>query len=124
MSKFHKQDTYVFVYGTLKKDEKYNYLLDNSTFIGTGKTKNLMSMKEHPEYKFPCLFEKPISHIYGEIYSVDSSIIKDLDKLEEVPTLYMRVPIPILFQNSEIICESFIFNSEFKAKLITDWFTF
>ncbi|RLN49403.1 hypothetical protein BBJ28_00010999 [Nothophytophthora sp. Chile5] len=87
-------ETYVFVYGTLKRG-LYNYetylrpamALGKATFIEVART-------THPEFHmvlnddvfYPCLYRAPTDgyQVPGEVYRVDADTLAALDILEEV----------------------------------------
>jgi len=84
----------VFVYGTLKRGFGNHHFLMGSRFIGTGHTVEKFAM--HTEGGIPFVVEnEPVSYIYGELYSVDNSVLDNLDRLEGHPTWYRRQEIEI-----------------------------
>ncbi|KAG8316700.1 hypothetical protein J6590_044488 [Homalodisca vitripennis] len=87
---------YLFVFGKLKKDEGNHYWMENpehglSKFLGIGQT-----VKKYPltvgKYKTPVLINKPgTGHkILGEIYLVDTFMLRTLDLLEGSPVFNVR----------------------------------
>ena len=86
-------ETYIFVYGSLLSCLKNNYKLENSKYIGDYTSEKLFHMVAY-QNKFPYLLElsidKPKTNIKGEIYKVDSYILKKLDILETHPDIYQR----------------------------------
>ena len=91
---------FVFVYGSLKKDFKFHYLLeDQSIFIGKGKTLEKFSLFKYKNYDFPYMKDLPCKRIKGELYEIDSKTLEDLDLLEGYPTFYNRKQIDIICNN-------------------------
>jgi len=78
----------VFVYGTLRSGFGNHSLISSSKFLGKGITK-----KEYALYQMgiPFLVEDE-SHkqIVGELYSVSSHVLQNLDMLEGHPSWYQR----------------------------------
>jgi len=88
---------YVFVYGTLKRNEpNYHWMISpengKGIFVAKGKT-----MKKYPlviasRYNIPFLLDEAGTgnNIEGEIFEIDEKMLHSLDILEEVPHLYTR----------------------------------
>lgn len=80
--------SYVFVYGTLRRGERYHELL-----LGL---KPQRSTWTAPEYELVSLGEYPAMlsggqrAVFGEVYEVDDALLKLLDDLEDHPALYIR----------------------------------
>ena len=89
----------VFVYGTLKRGEP-NYSLiqpgkqvsGKSVLIGTGHTQNKFPLVIATRYNIPHLLDAvgKGNLVTGEIYSVDESMLNNLDILEGIPKHYQR----------------------------------
>ncbi|XP_017893456.1 putative gamma-glutamylcyclotransferase CG2811 isoform X2 [Ceratina calcarata] len=87
----------VFVYGTLKRGEPNHKLLQDSEngyakFLGLGKTSVPYPLIIATNYNIPFLLKKPgFGHqVFGEVYDVDTMMLKKLDELEEHPAFYKR----------------------------------
>jgi gamma-glutamylcyclotransferase (GGCT)/AIG2-like uncharacterized protein YtfP len=97
--KNEKLTTTVFVYGSLRRDQRLNPVLadhsSDSRYIGQAKT--------HPLYKmydlgaFPCITRDGNTSIVGDLYKVSNRKLRDLDMIEGVPNLYTRETIEIDF---------------------------
>jgi gamma-glutamylaminecyclotransferase len=109
------EDTYVAVYGTLKKgmSNYWNYLT-NSTFIGNGKT----------AHKYPLLIsglpylieENGLGHnVEVDIFTVTGTVLEKLDMLEGHPTWYKRKQVMIDTKQGEKLCWVY-FNIREKVK--------
>jgi len=88
----------VFVYGTLLSDEYNNELLEGSKFIGPVVTSDLYTMFSNGSY--PAITVERRYPIIGEVYEVDDTGLKVLDRLEgyveSLPiTFYDRLSIPV-----------------------------
>ncbi|XP_043513682.1 putative gamma-glutamylcyclotransferase CG2811 isoform X2 [Frieseomelitta varia] len=87
----------VFVYGTLKRGEPNHSLIQDTSngyakFLGLGKTTIPYPLIIATHYNIPFLLKKPGfgHHVFGEVYDVDTQMLKKLDELEEHPTFYER----------------------------------
>lgn len=99
----------VFVYGTLKKGFSNHWYLENSKYLGIGKTIPKYQMYPSKNYFFPFLLKsEPNNNIVGEIYEVDEKTLIDLNILEDFPKMYLRELIEIKLENNEII-KAYIF---------------
>jgi gamma-glutamylaminecyclotransferase len=72
----------LFVYGTLKRDQRAHHLLDGQEFLGPAET--LPRYKMYNISWFPGLVEDldEGDAIQGEIWSIDSETIQKLDEFE------------------------------------------
>ncbi|KAL4144205.1 hypothetical protein PRNP1_013344 [Phytophthora ramorum] len=99
-------DTYVFVYGTLKRGlvnyERYLHpaeLAGKAEFMGTGLTACAeFHLVLNPDRSVPCLYRAPAEgyQVPGEVYRVDADALAALDILEAVKDkYYLREEIPV-----------------------------
>ena len=78
----------VFVYGTLMRGECHHDSMERAVFLREAQTL--------PHYElvlidyYPALVSDGSQAVRGELYEVDDATLRDLDELEEVPTLYQR----------------------------------
>ncbi|CAL1679904.1 unnamed protein product [Lasius platythorax] len=93
----------VFVYGTLKRGEPNHGLIKDAAngyakFLGLGRTTVSYPLVIATKYNIPFLLKKPDvgNFVLGEIYDVDSKMLKRLDELEEHPTFYERTEEEVL----------------------------
>ncbi|XP_025157240.1 putative gamma-glutamylcyclotransferase CG2811 isoform X2 [Harpegnathos saltator] len=93
----------VFVYGTLKRGEPNHSIIKDvangyAKFLGIAKTTTSYPLVIATKYNIPFLLKKPNvgNHVQGEIYDVDSTMLKKLDELEEHPAFYERTEEEIL----------------------------
>lgn len=104
---------YLFVYGTLMRNQCNHYIIDCCVFIGRGYTKEKYSL--HMKGNIPFMHDdEGISEIYGEIYMVTSDIMKDIDKLECNGDWYTRKQRQVICENNqtEYICWMYFCNEE------------
>lgn len=94
----------VFVYGTLKRGEPNHSLIQDTKngyakFLGIGRTMTPYPLVIATKYNIPFLLRKSgIGNlVFGEIYDVDTAMLKKLDELEEHPALYERFQEDILW---------------------------
>ncbi|XP_011496426.1 PREDICTED: putative gamma-glutamylcyclotransferase CG2811 [Ceratosolen solmsi marchali] len=87
----------VFLYGTLKRGEPNHKLITNvengyAKFLGLGKTISKYPLVIATRYNIPFTLKRPGigNQIIGEVYDVDSQMLKKLDDLEEHPNFYVR----------------------------------
>lgn len=89
--------TKVFVYGTLKKGEPNHYWFTkenkgSAKFVCNGKMDIKFPLVVATKYNVPFLLNVPDTghNVHGEIYSIDSTMLSNLDELEDYPELYDR----------------------------------
>lgn len=87
---------HVFVYGTLKRGESNNRLLEGATFVGEATT---LSTGVLNDWGAPCFSHSEwvedkslLRPIRGEVFEIDVEHLYYLDKLEGHPRLYYRSP--------------------------------
>ncbi|MEY4630936.1 MAG: hypothetical protein RIQ81_1056 [Pseudomonadota bacterium] len=87
--------TPVFVYGTLKEGGRLHHYLDNSEKIFAGWSRPGYDMYDLGSY--PGIVAAPASgrRVYGEVYLVDGTTLRLLDRIEDAPRLYQRRAIAI-----------------------------
>lgn len=77
--------TEIFVYGSLRKGGSNHSLLASSIFIGSAKTAQKLIMRARA---FPFVSDdQQVSYIHGEVYSVNSSVLRMVDRLESYDVL-------------------------------------
>ncbi|KAG7189140.1 hypothetical protein KM043_008708 [Ampulex compressa] len=94
----------IFVYGTLKRGEPNHKLIQEAVnghakFLGLGRTLVPYPLVIATRYNIPFLLKRPGlgKHVIGEIYDVDSKMLKKLDELEEHPDFYERTEEDVLW---------------------------
>tara|TARA_B100000029_G_scaffold509413_1_gene598525 strand:+ start:119 stop:547 length:429 start_codon:yes stop_codon:yes gene_type:complete len=96
-----KNETNIFVYGSLRYKLPLNDALRNSTPIATVKTESKYTMYDLGA--FPCIRKNGETSIVGDLYSVDDDTLARIDMIEGIPTLYQRDFIDIKgWENTEI----------------------
>jgi len=92
----------LFVYGSLKKGFKHNYMLGKSTFLREVETEpNYLLYDTGP---FPGMIEVKEGDgrcIEGELYEVTDDCLKSLDK--HVPYAYKKKEVKITGENKQVI---------------------
>ncbi|XP_011053912.1 PREDICTED: putative gamma-glutamylcyclotransferase CG2811 isoform X1 [Acromyrmex echinatior] len=106
----------VFVYGTLKRSEPNHSLMKDTAngyakFLGLGKTTVQYPLVIATKYNIPFLLKKPNTgnYVFGEIYDVDSQMLKRLDALEEHPQFYERTEETVLLASETALKPGKIF---------------
>ncbi|KAF4317698.1 hypothetical protein BBO99_00001115 [Phytophthora kernoviae] len=106
-------DTYVFVYGTLKRGlvnyERYlrpAEAVAKAEFVGTGLTACAeFHLVLNPDRSVPCLYRAHAEgyQVPGEIYRVDADALEALDILEAVKDeYYLREEVPVSIVEGEL----------------------
>lgn len=79
----------VFVYGSLRRGQRYHALLRGAQFIAAHVTPPRYTMLNLGPY--PGVVCGGTTTVTGEIYRVDDAMLARLDRLEDVPHQYQRV---------------------------------
>ncbi len=91
----------LFVYGTLCKSKKLNYIMNYATFLGSFKTVEQFYMFGLKSGAYPLITDVQINpscekaHILGELYEVSDIMLEKIDQIEGHPDYYTRTPIKI-----------------------------
>lgn len=83
--------TFVFVYGTLKRNQSNHSIMDRAggVFIGECRTDSLFTMISLGFY--PAVLNQGVGSIKGEVYDVQD--LNVIDSLERYPTYYDRMKV-------------------------------
>jgi gamma-glutamylaminecyclotransferase len=106
----------VFVYGTLKKSHVNHHYLEGSDCLGAGK-----SVEKYALYVEGIPFvvrHEHVSHIYGELYSINAATLNKMDCLEGHPSWYERKEVEILLDTDKTILAWLYFYPEKRGKLV------
>lgn len=90
----------VFVYGTLKKGNTNHCVIEGSTAHGEAETVENMGLYDLGPYPFAMRGQHYKSTIKGELYEVNQTTLKRLDKLEGYPRLYTRQKVDVRQQKT------------------------
>jgi gamma-glutamylcyclotransferase (GGCT)/AIG2-like uncharacterized protein YtfP len=111
----------IFVYGTLRKGECRNYLLEDYRFLGYAKAKGFLLYNIGA---FPGMIEGG-GEVVGEVYEIHESLLEKLDLVEGVPDLFCRELIEVTLENGQTISAyAYIYNRKIDNKLLIpsgDW---
>jgi gamma-glutamylcyclotransferase (GGCT)/AIG2-like uncharacterized protein YtfP len=83
----------LFVYGTLLSGEENYALLAGARFEGVARTAAGYALADLGAY--PGLVAEGAGSVAGELYAVDAATLAALDRLEDVPRLYVRIAIAL-----------------------------
>ena len=111
----------VFVYGTLLSGEVNHDLLKDAARLGPHRTQPCYSLYLVGAY--PGLVRGGATAVQGEVYEVDSSGLRRLDRLEDYPLLYDRELIPTPHGRAWV----YIYRGDVGGRLLIasgDWRTF
>ena len=86
-----RQQTQVFVYGTLMAGEPNHRLLQRAKWIGLARTEPCYVLLDLGAY--PGMVTGGTTAVAGEVYEVDKETLAALDRLEGHPTFYRRTAI-------------------------------
>lgn len=89
----------IFVYGTLKNGHPRNFYLiqGKAKFIGEAKTKPHYMLYKSWFDDWPCMVEvKDGISVEGEVWEVNDDMLRTLDFLENVPSLFQRKTIELM----------------------------
>lgn len=89
MSGLHR----IFVYGTLKRGGRNHRLLSRARFMVTTHTLLRFTMVSCGPY--PAIVADGRREIHGEVYEVSEETLEALDRLEDYPSLYDRIEVPL-----------------------------
>jgi gamma-glutamylcyclotransferase (GGCT)/AIG2-like uncharacterized protein YtfP len=79
----------LFVYGTLRRGEVGHALLGGARLLGEATTEPAFTLLDMGEY--PAIVEGGTTAVAGELYEVGEAVLRELDRYEDVPELYLRV---------------------------------
>jgi len=101
----------IFVYGSLKQNKKLHTYLKGATFLGYAVTSKKYPLILSKSGWYPYLLDLPGVGYYikGEVYDVNYSLLKRLDRLEEVPHYYKRKKIAVILNGKKIKADTYFY---------------
>ena len=110
----------LFVYGTLMKNQRANRMLEGSQYCGKFMLKNYAM---YDLGAFPGIKEKHGENVVGEVYTVDRSLIEELDQYEGEGSLYDRKTITAINDKELISAYAYVYRGNIGNKKIirTEW---
>lgn len=78
---------FLYVYGTLRKGRANHHYLDGAKYLGEYITDNNYTLIVSG---LPFLVKRKGAGVKGELYQVTPDMIREIDKLEGVPSFYKR----------------------------------
>jgi gamma-glutamylcyclotransferase (GGCT)/AIG2-like uncharacterized protein YtfP len=115
--------TNVFVYGTLKRGQCLHHVLADQEFLGEARTAPvyvMVSLGDYPGLVLPDAFADEVKgvSIEGELFSVDSDCLGELDRVECVgENMYQRRPVSLL-KPSGVVAETYIYQPDVESAMI------
>ena len=89
--------TLLFVYGTLKRGCSNHHLLAGQTYVGTARTTPGFSLYDLGGYPGIAPMADDRDGVIGEVWSVDTAALEELDRFEGVHEgLYRRAPLQLM----------------------------
>jgi gamma-glutamylcyclotransferase (GGCT)/AIG2-like uncharacterized protein YtfP len=104
----------IFVYGTLKRGEWNNRLLNGAEFVVTALTNEAYVMRN---VGYPLILTKDWpeqqGRVVGEVFAVNDETLELLDRLEGHPRNYKRTPIVVTDRNGAALdVEAYVWQRE------------
>lgn len=98
----------VFVYGTLRRNERNHHYIETARFIGKASSLRRYSVitrtAEGYEEGYPVAIEDHTGEVlHGEIYEIDENTLAQLDILEDYPREYDRKTENFRMQDSKAV---------------------
>ena len=97
----------VFTYGTLMKQRRNHFILENSKYLGDA------ILDDYGLYElgtFPGAVKMLGYKVYGEVYEVDEKIKELLDELEDVGNLYDYIDVDVMMDDKLVKVGFYRFN--------------
>src|SRR5688572_19432950 len=83
----------VFAYGTLQRGEYNHRVIRGAKYLGEARTAPRFTLYDLGP--FPALVAGGSTAVLGEVYEVDTEMLRDLDRLEGTPRLYQRIAVEL-----------------------------
>jgi gamma-glutamylaminecyclotransferase len=102
--------TLVFVYGTLKSGGSNHDFLTGQTFLGASRTLPGFTLVSLGDY--PGMIPSPADRegVTGEVWAVNDTCLRELDRLEGVTEkLYRRAPVPLAAPFEQTTVETYFY---------------
>lgn len=116
-----KNETNIFVYGSLREGLPLSPALSSATHVATCKSESKYTMYDLGA--FPCILKGGETQIVGDLYIVDDETLARLDLIEGVPVLYNRDIIDIYGWEQTDVYAYFFTDEKVQANTIEngDW---
>ena len=98
-----------FVYGTLMRGERAEYLLAEATFVGC------CQLRDYAMYhlgSYPGIQPCPGESVYGELYRIPDSLVEKLDAYEVEGTLYDHKTVTVWLDGQPVPAEAYIYKKD------------
>jgi len=100
----------IFVYGSLKRGFSNHRLLADQNFIAIGRTQPRFKLYDLGAFPGMIEADEDGHSIEGEIWSIDSHCLAQLEILEDTAHgMYVRKPIPLLPPNETFSVEGYLY---------------
>ena len=98
-----------FVYGTLMKGERAEYLLAEATFLGK------CQLRDYAMYhlgSYPGIQPFPGGIVHGELYLICDDMVGKLDEYEVEGTLYDRKTVTVWLDHQPVQAEAYVYKKD------------
>ena len=100
-----KNEIYLFAYGSMRKDFRNHFRLEDDKFIGKAKTKNRYNMYPADSFNYPYGVETEHKwQLQGELFELTSTNIEEIDVFEGSPNYYYRKEIEVICNDKVYSC--------------------
>lgn len=100
----------VFVYGTLKRGGRNHAHLCGQHCLGSARTRPGYTLYQPADYPGMVPEASDRNGVTGELWQVDDSCLRELDRLEgTAERLYARAPVPLAKPHDQLTVESYLY---------------
>lgn len=103
--------TNVFVYGTLMRGGRAHSFLADAEYVGK------FCLRDYAIYnlgRYPGIRPKKGSVVYGEVYSVDDGMLREMDRYEGEGSLYHRTPVTVGNEKERLGAVAYVYAQEIR----------
>ena len=98
--------SYVFVYGTLMRNQRAHHMLSGARYAGECK---LHSYAMYDLGRYPGIVPCPGAAVFGELYQVTQAMLAKMDEYEEEGSLYRRVTVRVENERGSCEAEAYVY---------------
>ena len=109
-----KFETYLFVYGSLKKGFDNHIVLKEANYISKAKTINKFAMYKEENQNYPYIVKNEMigQNIEGELYQITrKDVLAEIDEFENAPNYFKRTEILIKTRSQEVRAKTYVLSN-------------